>query len=195
MITTDQIKELRDKTGVSIMQCKKALEEVGGDMEKALVVLTKKSGEIAAKKSDRQLGAGVVQAYIHADNTVGALVELSCETDFVAKNEEFVTLARDIAMQITAVNPGFLKKEDISEEAKQKAKEVFLTEVEDKPEEMKEKILEGKLASYFKERVLLDQSFIKNSDISVNDLIQSAIQKFGEKIEVTNFSRFSASGK
>jgi elongation factor Ts len=195
MITIEQIKELRDKTGISVMQCKKALEEVDGDMEKALIILTKKSGEIASKKSGRELKAGVVESYIHSDKTVGALIELSCETDFVAKNEEFQVLARDIAMHVTAVNPKFLKSEDISEETKQKAREVFLSEIEDKPEEMKEKILEGKLASYFKERVLLEQSFIKDSDVTINNLIQSATQKFGEKIEITNFVRFSTAGK
>ena len=116
MITTDQVKELRDRTGISIMQCKKALEEASGDMEKALVLLKKKGAEIADKKSDRSLGAGVVASYIHSTGSVGAMVELWCETDFVAKNEEFKALAREIAMQIAATNPSFVSSDEINEE-------------------------------------------------------------------------------
>ncbi len=122
MVTTEQIKDLRDKTGVSVMQCKKALEEAEGDMDKALVILQKKSKDIASKKSDRTFGAGVVASYVHSSQTVGAMVELVCETDFVSKNDEFKALARDIAMHITAANPEFLKKEDISERCRGKAR-------------------------------------------------------------------------
>ncbi len=190
MVTTEQIKDLRDKTGVSVMQCKKALEEAGGDMEKALVILQKKSKDIASKKSDRTFGAGVVASYVHSSQTVGALVELVCETDFVSKNEEFKALARDIAMHITAANPEFLKDSDISEAAKATASEVFVKEVEGKPENIKAQILEGKLNAFFKERTLLDQSFVKNADLTIAGLIDSAIQKFGEKIEVARFVRF-----
>jgi len=196
-ITTEQIKALRDKTGVSVMQCKKALEEGGGDEEKALVILRKKSGEIASKKSDRALGAGVVSAYIHADSTVGSIVELSCETDFVANNEDFKKLAYDIAMHVTATNPEFLTTEDISEDDKKKAREVFAKEVSemDKPENIKEGIVEKKLESYFSEKVLLTQPFIKQGDITIKGLIEVAIQKFGEKVELSRFTRFSISGK
>lgn len=191
MITTEQIKQLRDVTGISVMQCKKALEEAGGDMEKAIIVLKKKSKDIATKKSDRTLGAGVVASYVHSTGTTGAMVILSCETDFVAKNEEFKTLARDIAMHVTASNPEFLKKEDISEEAKNNAKEVFAKEVEGKPENMKEKILEGKINAYFADKILLEQPFIKNPETTIAGLITSAIQKFGEKTEIIKFVRFS----
>lgn len=190
MITTEQIKELRDRTGVSVMQCKKALEEAKGDAEKALILLQKKSGEIAAKKSDRTFAAGVIQTYVHSTGRVGAMVELVCETDFVSNNEEFKALARDIAMHITATNPAFLKKEDINPEARKKAEEVFAEEVKDKPEAMKEKILAGKLDAYFAERILIDQPFIKNTDIKIGGLIENAIQKFGEKIEIARFARF-----
>ncbi len=195
-ITTEQIKDLRDQTGVSVMQCKKALEEAGGDMAKALIILRKKSGEIAAKRGDKTFGAGVVQSYIHANGTVGAMVSLMCETDFVSGNEGFKTLARDIAMHITASNPKFLTKEDITEEARTTAKSVFINEAAEqmkgKPEAMIEKAIEGKLQSYFGEIVLLDQPFIKNPDLTIQALIDQSVQKFGEKIAIGRFVRFTS---
>ncbi len=172
------------------MQCKKALEEAGGDMEKALILLRKKSGEMAAKKGDRTFGAGTIQSYVHANGNVAAMVELLCETDFVSGNDGFKALARDIAMHITATNPKFLKKEDITPESLSKAREVFAEEVKDKPEAMREKILEGKLATYVSEMVLLDQPFIKNPDVTIRALIDAGMQKFGEKIEVARFVRY-----
>jgi len=190
-ITTELIKTLRDKTGVSVMQCKKALEEAGGDIDKATIILQKRSAEAALKKSDRELGAGVVESYVHSTKTVGAMVELMCETDFVSGNEDFKKLAYDIAMHIAATNPQYLKKEDISEESKAKALEVFTPEVEGKPEELKEKILSGKLDAFFGEQVLLEQAFIKNGDLTIKNLIEQGTQKFGEKIEITRFVRFS----
>ena len=190
MITTDTIKALRDQTGISIMQCKKALEETNGDVEKALVVLRKKGGEIASKKQDRTLRSGVVEAYVHATGAIGAMVILACETDFVAKNEEFRTVAYDIAMHVTATNPEFLRADDVPESVKETARSVFLKEVVDKPADLQEKIIGGKLAAYFKERILLEQPFIKNPDITIQGLIDSAIQKFGEKIEIGRFERF-----
>ncbi len=191
-ITTELIKELRDKTGVSVMQCKKALEETGGDIQKAILVLQKKSKDIANKKSDRTLGAGVVASYIHATGTVGTMLELFCETDFVANNEEFKKLARDIAMHVTATNPQFAKKEDIDETAQAQAKEMFEKDVDaSKPADVKAKILEGKLSAYWGERVLLDQPFVKNPEVTISGLLESAIQKFGEKMEVGRFVRYS----
>lgn len=195
-ITTELVKELRDMTGVSVMQCKKALEETGGDMEKAKMLLLKKSADVASKKSDRTLGAGFISTYVHSTGNVGVMLELLCETDFVAKNEEFKALARDIAMHATATNPQFLKMEDIDEHSNNLAKEMFLKDISggasaDKPEDMKTKILEGKLASYWSERVLLDQAFIKNPDVTIKNLLESATQKFGEKIELSRFVRYS----
>lgn len=190
MITTEQIKELRDATGVSVMQCKKALEESEGSIEKAIIILRKKSGEIAAKKGDRTFGAGTVQGYMHSTGRVGTIVELLCETDFVSGNEEFKALARDIAMHITATNPKFLKKDDITEEAKNIAREVFIKEVEGKPKDIQDKILAGKLDTYFAEIVLLNQPFIKNPDLTIEAIVQAAVQKFGEKIEISRFHRF-----
>ena len=191
-ITIEQVKELRDKTSISVMQCKKALEEAGGDMEKAIIILSKKGAELAAKKGDRTLNASMVSAYIHASGTVGAMVEIACETDFVAKNEGFKAMAYDIAMHIAAQKPKYLRTSDITEDEIEKAKEVFLPEVEGKPEEMKEKILQGKLDSYFKERVLLEQEFIKNPELTISKLLESAVQKFGEKTEIIRFVRFGS---
>lgn len=189
-ITTDQVKALRDQTGISVMQCRKALEEAGGDMEKALVILRKKSGELAAKKGDRTFGSGTVQAYVHANGSIAAMVELNCETDFVSNNDEFKVLARDIAMHVAATNPKFLRKEDITEADMKVAREVFENEVKDKPAAMKDKILQGKLDTYFAEMVLLNQPFIKNPDITIQGLVDAAVQKFGEKTAIARFRRF-----
>jgi elongation factor Ts len=192
-ITTAEIKALRDETGLSIMQCRKALEEAGGDKEKAKILLSKKSGDIASKKGDRTLGAGTIAAYIHASGNIASMVELSCETDFVSKNEEFKALAKDIAMQVAATNPAYLKREDIGEEERSKAADAFKGEVEGKPDDMKEKILTGKVDAYFAEKVLLEQPFIKNPDQKIQDLINGAVQKFGERTEIRRFARFSVS--
>ena len=190
-ISTDTIKILRDKTGVSIMQCKKALEEAEGDMDKAEVILRKRAGAAADKKADRDLGAGAIGVYVH-EGAIGAMVLLSCETDFVARNEEFPALAREIAMQVAATNPTYLSDTDIAPEASEAAKAVFLAEVADKPKDMQEKILEGKMASYFKDQVLLNQPFIKDETKTIHDLITEASQKFGERVEISKFVRLSA---
>lgn len=190
-VTTEQIKELRESTGVSVMQCKQALEEADGDMDKARIILQKLSSKAASKKADRDLGAGTVASYIHGGGNVGAMVELLCETDFVSKNETFQTLARDIAMQIAATAPVYVRESEIDEVAKQKATEVFQAEIVDKPAEMQAKILEGKLANYFKEKVLLNQEFIKDPSKTVAVLVQEGTQKLGERIEVGRIARFS----
>ncbi len=192
MITTDQIKELRDATGVSVMQCKKALEEAGGDMEKATIILRKISKQSADKKLGRTLGSGAVASYIHSNGSVGAMIGLLCETDFVANNEDFRALAREIAMHITALAPEYLKSEDIKEEDKTKAKELFEKDIDaSKPKEIRDKIMEGKLSSYFGEKVLLEQTFIKNPELTIRALVEQANQKFGERIEIGRFIRFS----
>jgi len=192
-ITTEQIKQLRDTTGVSIMQCKKALEEAEGNMDQAIILLRKKSGDIASKKEGRELKAGVVQAYIHAGGTVGSMVQLACETDFVAKNEDFKKLAYDIAMHVAASNPEFLNTEDITEEDKEKVRAAFTKETaeSDKSAEIKEKMLQGKIDSYFKEKVLREQNFIKDPSVTIKNLEEQAVQKFGEKTKVVRFVRFS----
>ncbi len=190
-ISSAQLKELRDKTGISVMQCKKALEEAGGDMEKARIILERKGGEAAQKKSDRALGAGVVGAYVHNTHEIAAFVHLACETDFVAKNPEFVSLARDIAMHVAAQNPGSISRADVDEEALAKVRAVFAEEVQDKPADIQEKIIAGKVDAYFKDRILLEQPFIKDPEKTIGTLITNAIQKFGENIAVAQIHRMS----
>ena len=190
-ITSVQLKELRDKTGISVMQCKKALTEAEGDMEKAVIILKKRRAEAADKKADRELGAGAVGVYVHNTNEVAATVLLACETDFVSKNEEFIALARDIAMHVAASDPKFISTDELGDDAIEKAKEVFAPELEGKPEEMKEKIMEGKLSSYFKDQILLEQDFIKNPEQTIGEMVTGAVQKFGENVSVAQISRVS----
>ena len=190
-ITTELVKQLRDRTGISVMQCRKALEEAEGDIEKAEVILRKRSAGAAEKKSDRELGAGAIGNYLHGTE-IGAMVLLSCETDFVARNDEFPKLARDLAMQVAATNPQYLSDGDIDAEARTAAEAVFTAEVADKPAEMQEKILAGKMQSYFRDMVLMEQPFIKDESKTIRELIAEASQKFGERVEITKFVRFSA---
>lgn len=189
-ITTEQIKELRDKTGLSIMLCKKSLEEADGDMSKATIILQKKGAGIAGKKADRSLGAGQVVAYVHSTGNIASMVELLCETDFVAKNEEFKALAHNIAMQVAATNPKYLTRSEIPETVQKEVAEVLMKDIGDKPADMTAKILEGKVNAYFKEKVLLEQSYIKEPELTINNLLESFIQKFGERTEVGRFARF-----
>lgn len=191
MATTDDVKKLRDMTGISVMQCKQALDEAGGDFDKALLLLQKKGSALAAKKSDRELGAGTVAAYIHSTKDVGSMVVLNSETDFVAKNEEFVRLAYDIAMHVSAAQPQFIKRDDIDLATHERIKEMFTKEVLDKPENLREQILTGKIDAYLKNLVLLEQSFIKDPEKTIKDLLDGAVQKFGERVEVGRMARFS----
>jgi elongation factor Ts len=190
-ITSAQLKELRDKTGISVMQCKKALEEAEGDMDKAVIILRRKRSEAADKKSDREIGAGAVGAYVHNTNEVAAMVLLGCETDFVSKNEEFVSLAKDIAMHVAAQNPPFIQRSEVSDEVLKKAEDIFRAEVADKPVEMQDKIVAGKMSSYFKDQVLLEQPFIKNPDTTIGEMITGAVQKFGENVTIVSVQRLS----
>ncbi|MEX0930823.1 MAG: elongation factor Ts [Candidatus Paceibacterota bacterium] len=190
-ITSVHIKELRDKTGISVMQCKKALEEAEGDMDKALIILKKRRSEAADKKADRKLAAGTIGVYLHNTNEVAAMIVLSCETDFVAKNEEFIALAREIAMHVAAQNPAFVSREEVTPDVLQKTREVFMEEVKDKPQDMQDKILDGKLSAYYEDKILLEQPFIKNPDVSIGEMINGAIQKFGENVTVANIARVS----
>jgi elongation factor Ts len=190
-VTPVEIKELRNRTGLSVMDCKHALEEAHGDMEKALILLRKKSSSDAAKKADRELGAGVVQAYIHASHDIGALIALACETDFVAKNEEFVRLAHNIALHATATNPRYISKDEVQEADVVKAREIFIEEAQDKPEDKREAIVAGKMESYLKEQVLLDQPYVKDPSVTIAQMLEQATQKFGERIKVVECARFS----
>lgn len=191
MATTEEIKQLRDATGVSVMQCKKALEEAGGDLEKAIVILRKIAAAGAGKKADRELAAGVAAAYTHAGGQVVGAIVLACETDFVSRNPEFQQIAYDIAMHVAAMRPEFITKEQVKEEDIAKAREVFTQEAATVKEEMRAKVIDGKLESFIKEKVLLDQPFVKNGDITIRQLIESGVQKFGEKIEVVRMERLA----
>ena len=192
-ISMDTLKQLREKTGLSVMQCKKALEEANGDVAQAEVILRKRSSSAAEKKGDRELASGTVASYLHGGE-IGAMVLLSCETDFVARNPEFPALAREIAMQVAATSPKYTRSEDIDEESVTAAKAVFSEEVKDKPAEMQEKILDGKMQSYFKDMVLMNQPYIKDDTKTVQQLVDEASQKFGERVEVSKFVRFSTRG-
>lgn len=188
-ITTEQIKELRDRTQVSVMKCKEALSEADGDMEKAIKILEEKSGAAAAKKSSRDLGAGVVSAYVHSNNTVAALVELQCETDFVARNEEFQQLAYEIAMHVAAMNPDYVSREDVPADEVKEQEEKFGEEFADKPDDIRENAVAGKLDSYFSKFVLLEQPYIKDDEKTIEDLLHEATQTFGENVAIGDISR------
>lgn len=191
MVSTDDVKKLRDATGVSVMQCKSALDEAKGDFNKAQLILQKKGTALAAKKAGRELAAGRVSAYVHATKEVGAMVLLQSETDFVAKNEEFIALAYDIAMHIAAANPQYIKREDVEPEKMNDLRALFEKEVADKPENIREQILTGKVDAYLKHSVLLEQDYIKDPEKNIKDLLDAATQKFGERVEVGRFARFS----
>ena len=160
-------------------------------MEKAKVILRKQSAAIASKKSDRELGAGVAVAYTHAGGAVVGAVVLACETDFVSKNEEFSKLAYDLAMHVAAMNPIFIARSEVKEEHTRAAREVFMGELGNVPEERKEAALQGKIDSYLKDKVLMDQPFVKNPEVTIGEIISQAVQKFGEKVEVLRFERLS----
>ncbi len=191
MAISETLKQLREETGVSVMQCKKALEEAGGDIEKAKVILRKQSSAIASKKSDRALGAGIAAAYTHAGGSVVGTVVLACETDFVSKNEEFSKLAYGIAMHVAAMNPQFISRHNVKESDLKAAREVFAEEAAKVPEASRAKAIEGKVDSYLRERVLLEQPYVKDPNLTIRQLIDSAVQKFGEKIELVRFERLS----
>lgn len=191
-LSTEQIKELRDRTGISIMECKKALEESGGDIEKAIEILRKKGYSRAKEKMDRDTREGLVYAYIHLDGKIGVLVEVNCETDFVARNEEFRELAKNIAMQIAAANPKYISPDDIPAEEIEKEKSIIREQLKEskKPAEIIEKIVQGKLNKYYEEICLLEQPFIRDDKITVKQFIASYIDKFGENIRIRRFARF-----
>ncbi len=191
MISTDAVKELRDRTGISVMQCKAALEEAGGDMEKALMLLRKKGAAIADKKGDRSLGAGALAAYVHANKKVAAVVELQSETDFVAKNEEFIKLAYEIALHVAALQPQYISRADVPPEEMEKIKALYVNDVAGKPENLKETILSGKVDAFLKGIVLYEQPYVKDDSQTIKQLIDGAVQKFGERVEVGAFKRFA----
>ena len=188
MVTVEDIKKLRDQTGHSISKCKEALEESGGSMEKAQEVLREKGALAAQKKADRNLGSGVIQSYIHTTNRIGAMVELLCETDFVARNEDFLALARDIAMHCAAFQPHYVSQETVPQDVLDQVT-VELKEGVDssKSPEVQENMLQGMVAAKLKEVVLLDQGFVRDDKRTVGSLIEEFTQKFGERISLGRF--------
>jgi len=191
-MSLEQIKKLREKSGAGIVEIKKALEEAGGNEEKAIIILRKRGQEKAVKKSERSAKEGVVASYIHSNGKVGAIVKVFCETDFVARNEEFKELARDLAMHITASNPQCLKPEDISDKVIDQEKEIWIARLEEekKPKNIIPKIMEGKEKKFREESALLTQPFVKNPDLTVGELVAEKIGKIGENIQVGDFARF-----
>lgn len=191
-ITSEQIKELRDKTQAGMMDCKKALQETGGDMEKAVEYLRKKGLASADKKMGREVNEGIIASYIHSNNKIGVLIELKTVTDFVARNEDFHALARDLCMQIAAANPLYIKIEDVPADIQDKEKEIYRDQMKDsgKPANVVEKIVEGKMSKFYTEVCLLEQEFIKDQSIKIKDIIKEKISTYGENIEVARFTRY-----
>jgi elongation factor Ts len=192
-ITAKQVQELRERTGAGMMECKKALEETGGDMEKAIDVLRTKGAAKAAKRSGRETKEGAIGSYVHMGGRIAVLVEVGCETDFVARNEIFQTLIRDLAMHIAASDPLSVSEEGIAAELVERERAIYREQVkaEGKPEKLWDKITEGKLKKFYEERTLLQQPFVKNPDVTVGQLVQEATAKTGENIVVRRFVRYA----
>lgn len=191
MIDSKLVMQLREQTGAGVLDAKRALEETGGDIAKAIEFLRKSGALKAAKKSDRATNEGMVHAYIHGGGRVGVLVELLCETDFVARNPEFAELAHEIAMQVAATNPLYVKPEDIADEVVEKEKSMYAQETVGKPANIAEKILTGKLEKWYAETCLMRQAFIKDENLTIEDVIKAKIAKLGENIQVRRFVRYS----
>ena len=184
------VKKLRETTGAGMMDCKKALTETSGDFEKAIDFLRKKGIETANKKSSREAKEGIIQTYIHQGSKIGVMVEINCETDFVARNEDFQQFSRDVAMHIAAVQPKYVKGDEVPEDFIAKEKEIFREQVGNKPEHVMEKILEGKVAKLKEEVCLLEQPFVKDQDKTVGGYLTEIIAKIGENIVIKRFARF-----
>jgi len=191
-ISATMVKELREKTGAGIMDCKGALAACDGDMSQAIDFLRKKGLATAAKRAGRAMTEGIVESYIHMDNKLGVLVEVNCETDFVAKNDDFKEFAKNIAMHIAATNPVGIRPEDIPEETLNREKEIYRGQVLEmgKPEKIADKIVEGKMQKYFKESCLMNQAYVRDPDMTVEDLLNEMIAKIGENISINRFTRF-----
>ncbi|WP_374019883.1 translation elongation factor Ts [Paenibacillus thiaminolyticus] len=191
-VSAGAVKELREKTGAGMLDCKKALEEANGDLEKAAELLREKGLAAAAKKAGRVATEGVVESYIHAGGRIGVLVEINCETDFVAKTDQFKEFARDIAMQIAAASPKFVRREEVPQEEIEKEKEILKAQAlnEGKPEKIVEKMVEGRISKYFEEFCLMEQSFIKAPDKTIETLVNEKIATIGENISIRRFVRY-----
>ncbi|MGN6111383.1 MAG: translation elongation factor Ts [Kofleriaceae bacterium] len=191
-VTATLIKDLRERTGAGMSDCKKALVEVGGDIDKAIDYLRAKGLAKAAKKAGREATEGSVTSYIHGGGRIGVLVEINCETDFVARNEDFQAFSRDVALQIAAMNPQFVRKEEVSPELVEREREVLLAKAKEsgKPEQVVQKMVDGQISKWMKEICLLDQAWVKNPDKTIDQVQQELIAKIGENIRVRRFVRF-----
>lgn len=191
-ITAAAVKELRDKTGAGMMDCKKALVEANGDVDKASEILRKKGIASASKKASREVNEGRVESYIHPGNKIGVLVEINCETDFVAKTDDFATFSRDVAMQIAASSPSYVKREDVDQETIDREMDIYREQAKSqgKPENIIEKIATGKLDKFYSEICLLEQPFVKDPDKNIENLVTETIAKLGENISIRRFTRF-----
>ncbi len=191
-ITAELVKTLREKTGVGLMDCKEALKISNGDMDKAVDHLREKGLAKAQKRAGRAATEGTVAVYIHMGGKIATMVEINCETDFVAKTDQFQTFSKDVAMQVTAANPSYVKREDVPEEVREKEKNIYRIQAKEagKPEKILDKIADGKLEKFYQEVCLLEQPFIKNPDISIKDLLEDLISKMGENIVVRRFVRY-----
>jgi elongation factor Ts len=191
-ISASTVKELRDKTGAGMMDCKEALKQSDGDVSKAIDFLRKKGLATAAKRAGRAMSEGAIQTYIHTGGKLGVMVEVNCETDFVAKNEDFVQFARNIAMHIAATNPVSISQQDVPKEVVEKEMEIYRDQVRamGKPEQMIDKIAEGKLNKFYKESCLLNQGYVRDPNVTISDLINEQIAKIGENITIKRFVRF-----
>ena len=191
-ISAKTVMQLREKTGAGIMDCKEALTECNGDMDSAVDFLRKKGLATAAKRAGRAMTEGVIQSYIHMDGKLGVLVEVNCETDFVAKNDDFNAFAKNLAMHIAAMNPVAIRPEDVPEEIVSKEKEIYHAQVLEmgKPEKIADKIVDGKMQKYFKENCLMNQAYVRDPDMTIEDLLNEMIAKIGENISIKRFARF-----
>jgi elongation factor Ts len=191
-ITSQMVKELRDKTNAGMMDCKKALGETAGDMEKAIDLLRQKGLAVAAKRAGRETKEGVVESYIHAGGKLGVMVEVGCETDFVAKTDDFKSFAKDIAMHIAAVNPIAVSREEVPADILQREKDIYTNQALEsgKPQQIAEKMVAGKVEKYLAEICLLEQKYVKNPDLTVQDLLNELVGKMGENISIKKFARF-----
>ncbi len=196
-VSAELISALREKTGAGIMDCKRALEECGCDVEKAVDLLRQRGLAKAAKRAGKVTGEGVIGAYIHAGGKIGVLVEVNCETDFVARTPEFQAFVKDIAMHIAASNPKYIRREEVPEEEILHEKRIYMAQAREsgKPEAVLERIAEGRLEKYFQEVCLMDQPFIKNQDINIKTLLDSLIARLGENIRIRRFARFQIGEK
>ncbi|MDD3553936.1 MAG: translation elongation factor Ts [Deltaproteobacteria bacterium] len=191
-ISAAKVKELRDRTNAGMMDCKKALAESGGDMEKAIAWLRQKGLAVAGKRAGRSTSEGVVQCYIHSNNKLGVMVEVNCETDFVAKTDQFIQFAHDIAMQIAATNPVAIRREEVPADLLEKEKDIYRKQAIDsgKPPQIAEKMVTGRIDKFYKEVCLMEQAFVKNPEVSVQDMLNELIAKMGENISIKRFVRF-----